>query len=60
MDIAASLPLPGKYVYIINLNEFGQANLLRNYQLMDLVTFCDDAVGPENIKEIENVFNKVH
>ena len=59
MDIAASLPLPGKYVYIKNLNEFGQANLLRNYQLMDLVTFCDDAVGPENIKEIESVFSNV-
>jgi DNA polymerase-1 len=59
MDIAASLPLPGKYVYIKNLNEFGQANLLRNYQLMDLVTFCDDAVGPENIKEIESVFYNV-
>jgi DNA polymerase-1 len=59
MDIAASLPLPGKYVYIKNLNEFGQANLLRNYQLMDLVTFCDDAVGPENIKEIESVLSNV-
>jgi DNA polymerase-1 len=57
MDIAASLPLPGKYVYINNLNEFGQENLLRNYQLMDLVTFCDDAIGSDNIKEIKSVFN---
>ena len=57
MDIAASLPLPGKYVYIKNLNDFWQANLLRNYQLMDLVTFCDDALGSDNIKEIKNVFN---
>lgn len=55
LDIAASLPLPGKYVYIKNLNEFGQDNLIRNYQLMDLVTFCDDAIGQENIKEIESV-----
>lgn len=57
LDIAASLPLPGKYVYIKNLNDFGSENILRNYQLMDLVTFCDDAIGPENIKEIKNVFS---
>lgn len=57
LDIAASLPLPGKYVYIKNLNEFGKENLIRNYQLMDLVTFCDDAIGLENIKEIKNVFS---
>lgn len=56
LDIAASIPIPGKYVYIKNLNEFGKENLIRNYQLMDLVTFCDDAIGQENIKEIKNVF----
>lgn len=54
LDIAAHLPLPGKYVYIKNLNEFGQANLIRNYQLMDLVSFSDEAVGPENIEIIKN------
>lgn len=57
LDIAASLPLPGKYVYIKNLNAFGADNLMRNYQLMDLVTFCDDAIGSDNIKEIESVLN---
>lgn len=57
IDIAASIPLPGKYVYIKNLNEFGKDNLLRNYQLMDLITFCDDAIGQENIKEIESVLS---
>jgi len=56
LDIASSIPLPGKYVYIKNLNEFGKENLLRNYELMDLVTFCDDAIGEENIKEIKSVF----
>lgn len=57
LDIAASLPLPGKYVYIKNLNDFGSENIMRNYQLMDLVTFCDDAIGPENIKEIQSVLS---
>jgi 5'-3' exonuclease len=57
MDIAASLPLPGKYVYIKNLNDFGSEAIMRNYKLMDLVTFCDDAIGEQNIKEIENVLS---
>ncbi len=55
LDVAASIPLPGKYVYIKNLNDFGSEALIRNYQLMDLVTFCDDALGEENIKEIQSV-----
>lgn len=54
LDIAASLPLPGKYVYIQNLNAFGADNIMRNYKLMDLVSFCDDAIGDENIQEIKN------
>ncbi len=57
LDIAASMPIPGKYVYIKNLNDFGSDNLIRNYQLMDLVTFCDDAIGEENIKEIQSVLS---
>ena len=55
LDIADMLPLPGKYVYIKNLNDFGAEALRRNYQLMDLLSFCDDAIGSENIKEIERV-----
>jgi DNA polymerase-1 len=54
LDIAANLPLPGKYVYIKNLNEFGKDNLIRNYQLMDLVSFSDEAVGSDNIEIIKN------
>lgn len=54
LDIAASLPLPGKYVYIQNLNAFGADNIMRNYKLMDLVSFCDDAIGDDNIQVIKN------
>lgn len=57
LDIAAAIPLPGAYVYIKNLNTFGSENIIRNYQLMDLVTFCDDAIGQENIKEIQSVLS---
>jgi len=51
-DIIDALPLPGKYVYIKNLNEFGSANLMRNVELMDLETFCEEAIGPDNVRDI--------
>ena len=51
-DIAEALPLPGKYVYIKNLNEFGKENLMRNVELMDLETFCEDAIGADNVRDI--------
>ena len=58
LDIADLLPLSGKYVYIKNLNDFGAEALRRNYQLMDLISFCDDAIGTENLKEIKKVLEK--
>lgn len=54
LDVAAAIPLHGKYVYIKNLNEFGADAIIRNYKLMDLVTFCEEAVGEDNIKEINS------
>lgn len=50
-DIAASIPIPGKYVYIQNLNKCKDL-LLLNYQLMDLVTHCAEAIGEENLQTI--------
>lgn len=55
MDIAASLPISSKYKYIANLNAFGAGALMLNYRLMDLVTFCEDAIGVENCKTIDEV-----
>jgi 5'-3' exonuclease len=52
-DICASLPLPGKAKYIQNLNEFGKDNLMRNIQLIDKITYCKEAVGYDNVSEIE-------
>jgi len=51
LDIVAELPIQSKLKYIKTLNESGNKILL-NYQLMDLVTFCRDALG-ENIHEID-------
>jgi len=55
-DVYASLPIASKYKYIQNLNKFGD-QLLVNYELMDLLTYCEDAIGKENIEKIEEVFN---
>ncbi len=52
-DIIASLPIQSKYKYIESLNKFGADNLMLNYQLMDLVTYCADAIGEENCKKID-------
>lgn len=54
-DIIAALPISSKYKYIANLNEFGADALMRNYQLMDLVTFCEDAIGKENCEKLDEI-----
>ncbi len=54
-DIIAALPISSKYKYIANLNEFGAEALMLNYKLMDLVTFCEDAIGPDNVKELDKL-----
>lgn len=55
LDIVANLPIESKLKYIKTLNEQGDRILL-NYQLMDLVTFCRDALG-ENTKQIDEILN---
>lgn len=50
MDLYDALPLPGKQVTIQNINNFKE-NILRNLQLVDLLSFCEDAIAhpdPEN------------
>ena len=54
-DIIASLPIESKYKYIQALNTFGAENLIKNYQLMDLLEFCEDAIGSANCKTIDTV-----
>lgn len=54
-DIIANLPISSRYKYIQNLNEFGADNLMLNYQLMDLLEFCDEALGSVNCDTINNI-----
>ena len=51
-DIAANIPLSGKYKYIQELNKCRDL-LLLNYQLMDLVTYCAEAIGETNTQTID-------
>lgn len=51
-DIFDNIPLPGKAVYIKNTNEFGE-NILRNMELIDKITYCKEAIGKENIEDID-------
>jgi DNA polymerase-1 len=51
-DIADALPIPGKYKYIESINNFGAEQLRTNVELMDLVTYCEEAVGKNNILDI--------
>jgi 5'-3' exonuclease len=53
IDIVAELPIESKLKYIKTLNQSGDRILL-NYQLMDLVTFCRDALG-ENTQQIDEI-----
>jgi 5'-3' exonuclease len=53
LDIYNVLPIPSKYKFIQSLNESGD-RLLYNYQLMDILTYCEDAIGMKNIPDIEN------
>lgn len=57
LDIVAALPIPSKLKYVQALNKSGDRIML-NYQLMDLVTFCHDALG-ENTKQIDNILDTI-
>lgn len=57
-DIIAALPISSKYKYIANLNAFGADALMLNYRLMDLVTFCEDAIGENNISKLNTMLEE--
>jgi 5'-3' exonuclease len=52
MNIYDNIPIDGSYKYIQELNQNAEV-LLKNYELMDLITYCDDAIGADNLSEIQ-------
>jgi DNA polymerase-1 len=51
MDIYDAIPLPGKQKFIQAVND-SKDQILINYELMDLVSFCQEAIGYTNIQDI--------
>lgn len=56
-DIIASIPLSGKYKYIQELNKC-KDQLILNYQLMDLVTHCEEALGQDNCEKVNHILEE--
>ena len=56
-SIYEATPIDSRYKYIQTLNENAD-QILTNYELMDLITFCDDAIGRANIADIESTINE--
>ena len=52
-DIYEACPITSNYKYIQSLNS-NRELLLRNFEIMDLLAFCEEAIGKENIRDIEN------
>jgi 5'-3' exonuclease len=50
-DIYDACPIEGRYKYIESLNENAE-QLLMNVELMDLVTYSEEAIGKDNIEII--------
>lgn len=51
MDIYDAIPLAGKQKFIQAVND-SKEQLLKNYELMDLVTFSEEAIGHANVLDI--------
>jgi len=56
-DIYSSLPIQDNKVYIQNLNKFKE-QILINYELMDLVSYSEIAIG-ENLKDLEKKIGEI-
>ncbi len=54
MNIYDSIPIQSTYKHIQELNANAE-RILQNYELMDLVTYCDDAIGADNISKIKEM-----
>ena len=57
-DIYDACPLDGKYKYIQALNENAE-QLLQNVELMDLVTYSEEAIGKENTEVIHKTLEGI-
>ena len=57
-DIYDACPIEGRYKYIQSVNENAE-QLLTNFELMDLLTYCDVAIGKENTEVIDRTLEEI-
>ena len=57
-DIYDACPLEGRYKFMQSVNENAE-QLLMNVELMDLLTYCDEAIGKENTEVINTTLERV-
>lgn len=57
-DVAMALPINSNLKYIKALNDFGSEQILTNYKLMDLISYCEEALG-DNVQIIDAVLQEV-
>ena len=55
-DIYDNIPIAGKAAYIQNVNASAERILL-NLQLIDKLTYCEEAIGRENMKDLKTRLN---
>lgn len=58
-DVYDSIPLSGSQAFIKNLNAFKE-QLMVNVQLIDILTFCEEAIGEDNCKHIDKVMEEIN
>lgn len=51
LDICDAIPIDSKYKYIQSLNQC-RDQILMNHELMDLLTYCEEAIGRENVADL--------
>jgi 5'-3' exonuclease len=56
-DILSNLPIADSKVYIQNLNKFNK-QIITNYELMDLESFCTDALE-DNVSDLDNRIKEI-
>lgn len=57
MDVYDAIPIAGNQVMIKNINDSGDLIPL-NYQLMDLLSFCEDAIG-DNVTDLQEQLEEI-
>jgi len=57
MDLLDQVPLTGKQKFISNINEYSD-RIMINYELMDLVSYQEEAIGADNLLDLQGIMGE--